>query len=109
MIELTDQSFKEEVLEEKDLPVLVDFFAPWCSPCQMAGPAIEELAKKYEGKIKFGKLNVDENPEAPQKYGVMSIPTVMIFEEGKETQREVGFPGKEGYEKLIKAVLGKDD
>jgi thioredoxin 1 len=103
MIELTDQNFENEVLRA-DLPVLVDFWAPWCRPCLIAGPVIEELAKEYEGKIKVGKLNVDENPKIAQKYGILSIPTVVIFKEGKEVKRQVGFPGKAGYEKLIKEI-----
>lgn len=101
---LTDQNFEKEVVEEK-LPVLLYFHAPWCGPCKMAGPAIEELAKDYQGKVKIGKLNVDENPETSQKFGVMSIPTVIIFKNGEEVKRLVGFPGKVGYENLIKEVI----
>jgi thioredoxin 1 len=103
-MELTDKSFEEEVLKAKE-PVLVDFWAPWCGPCIMAGPVIAELAKEYEGKVKIGKLNVDENPEMAEKYRVMSIPTVIIFKEGKEVKRQIGFPGKAGYESLIKRVI----
>lgn len=104
MIELTDQNFEVEVLQSK-IPVLVDFSAIWCGPCQMAEPVLEELAKEYEGKIKFAKLNVDEGQSLAQKYGVMSIPTVVIFKEGKEIGRKVGFPGREGYKKVIDSVL----
>ena len=100
VINLTDQNFKESVLKS-DLPFLVDFWAPWCGPCQMTGMIIEELEKEYEDKIKVGKLNVDENPQVAVKYGVMSIPTVIFFKEGKEIGRKVGFEGKEGYLKLI--------
>lgn len=100
MITLTDQNFEAEVLKS-DLPVLVDFWAEWCGPCQMASPIIEELATEYAGKIKVGKINIDENPQTPAKYGVMSIPTVILFKNGQETGREVGFAGKEGYQKLI--------
>ena len=103
-LELTDQNFEEEVLQA-NTPVLVDFWAEWCSPCLMASPAIEELAKEYEGKIKAGKLNVDENPKTAQKYGVMSIPTVIIFKGGKEVKKQIGFPGREGYKKLIDSIL----
>jgi thioredoxin 1 len=103
MIDFTDQNFEQEVLKS-DLPVLVDFWAPWCGPCQMVEPIIEELAKKYEGKIKVGKLNVDENQKVAAKYDVMSIPTVILFKEGKEVQRKVGFESKEGLGKLMSNV-----
>ena len=86
------------------MPVLVDFWAPWCGPCQTAGPVIEELAKEHEGKIKVGKLNVDENPQIGQKYGILSIPTVIIFKNGEEVKRQVGFVGKEGYINLISNI-----
>jgi thioredoxin 1 len=103
MIELTDQNFEQEVLQSR-IPVLVDFHADWCGPCRMVGPVIEELAKEYEGKIKFAKLNVDENSQTPGKYGIMSIPTVMVFKDGKEVGRRIGFEGKQGYEELIKKI-----
>lgn len=105
MLTLTDQNFPKEVLEA-ELPVFVEFGAPWCGPCQMAEPVIEELAKEYERKIKFGKINVDENSQTAQKFGIMSIPTVLIFKNGQEVKREVGFEGKEGYKKLLEEVLG---
>jgi len=104
MFDFTDSNFDKEVLKS-DLPVLVDFWAAWCGPCMMAEPIIEELAKEYESKIKVGKLNVDENPKMSQKYEVMSIPTVIVFSNGKEIKRLVGFPGKSGYEKMIEEVL----
>lgn len=104
MKEFTDQNFEGEVLKA-ELPVLVDFWAPWCGPCQLAGPVIEELAKEYEGKIEMGKLNVDENPKTAQKYGIMGIPTVLIFKSGQEIKKQVGFPGKEGYKKLIEESI----
>ncbi len=104
MIELTDVNFDEEVLKS-DLPVLVDYWAAWCGPCLMAGPIIEELTKEYEGKIKVGKLNVDENPRTSQKYGIMSIPTVIVFHGGKEMKRLIGFPGKSGYQQMIQEIL----
>jgi thioredoxin 1 len=104
IVEITDTNFNQEVLKA-DLPVLVDFWAPWCGPCLMAGPVIEELAKEYQGKIKVGKVNVDENPRISQKYGIMSIPTVIIFKKGKEMKRLIGFPGKSGYQELIKEAI----
>lgn len=99
----TDQNFEKEVLKS-ETPVLVDFWAPWCGPCQMVGPMIEELAKEFSEKVKVGKLNVDENPQVAVKYGVMSIPTVIFFKEGKEITRKIGLEGKETYLKIISNV-----
>jgi len=105
MLELTDKNFTKEVIES-DLPVFVDFTALWCGPCQMATPVIEELAKDYEGKVKVGKIDIDQNKETAIKYGVMSIPTVVMFKAGEEVKRLVGFPGKTGYKELIESILG---
>ena len=80
---------------------LLDFWAPWCGPCKMMNPILEELAKEFAGKVEIVKINVDEQPEESSKYGVMSIPTVIFFKEGKEKGRKVGFEGKEAYLKLI--------
>ena len=104
-MEITDQNFESEVIKS-DLPVFTYFSADWCGPCKMAGPAIDELADEYSAKIKIVKINVDQNPQSPQKYNVMSIPTVIIFKDGQEVKREIGFSGKEGYKKLIDDVLG---
>lgn len=104
MFNLNDNNFPKEVLKNP-IPVLVDFYADWCGSCQMAGPVLKELAKEFEGKVKFGKLNVDESQPIAAKYAVMSIPTVILFKDGKETSRQVGFPGKQGYIKLIDGVL----
>ena len=103
VVDLNDKNFDENVLKST-LPVLVDFGAPSCGPCQMAGLVIEELAKENEGKIKVGKVNVDESPQTAGKYGVMSIPTVIFFKEGKEVARKVGFEGKEAYLKIISNI-----
>ncbi|MCJ7804705.1 thioredoxin [Patescibacteria group bacterium] len=100
MVVFTDQNFEKEVLKS-EIAVLVDFWAPWCGPCQMVGSVIEELAKEFEGKIKIGKLNVDESPQTAAKYGVMSIPAVIFFKEGKEVARKIGLESKETYLKLI--------
>lgn len=85
----TDLNFKKEVLES-DLPVLVDFWATWCGPCKTIAPLIDELAKEYSGKMKVGKVDVDTNSRIPTEYGVMSIPTVMFFKNGKVRDQFVG-------------------
>ena len=105
-LKLTDENFEKEVIKAKE-PVLVDFWAPWCGPCLIAGPVIEELATEFQGKIKVGKLNVDESPGMALKFGVMSIPTVILFKEGKEVKKQIGFPGKEAYKKMIEEVLNE--
>ena len=92
--QFTDQNFEEEVLKS-ELPVLVDFFAVWCGPCQMMAPVIEELAKELEKKVKIGKMNVDENPQTAEKYGIMSIPTLILFKKGEAVKTLQGFRGKE--------------
>ena len=104
---VTDSNFETEVIKA-DKPVLVDFWAPWCGPCTMAGTIIEELADEYKDRIKVGKINVDENPKTAEKLGIMSIPTVILFKDGKEAERLVGFAGKEGYTTLIAKVLNSN-
>ncbi|MFZ4666305.1 MAG: thioredoxin [Prochlorotrichaceae cyanobacterium] len=86
---VTDDSFKQEVLES-EVPVLVDFWAPWCGPCRMVAPVIEEIASQYEGKVKVVKLNTDENPTVAGQYGIRSIPTLMIFKGGQKIDMVVG-------------------
>lgn len=88
-MQFTDQNFDQEVIKS-DKIALVDFWAPWCGPCQMMGPIIEELAKEVGDKFKVGKLNVDENPETSQKYGIMSIPAIKIFKGGQVVKEFVG-------------------
>lgn len=104
----TDQNFSDEVLKS-DKPVMVDFWAPWCGPCQMAVPVINELAQEYKGKVKIGKINVDDNHEMAGKYGTMSIPTVILFENGEEVDRKVGFAGRKMYEDLLEKVGSKKE
>ncbi len=83
----TDQNFEGDVLKS-DIPVIVDFWAPWCGPCRIVSPIIEDLSKEYEGKVKVGKLNVDENPQTAQTYGVMSIPSVLFFKNGNNMDKQ---------------------
>lgn len=100
LIDSTDQDFETQVLGSK-LPVLVDFWATWCGPCKMAAPVLDELSELYKDKILMVKMDVDKNTTTPNKYGIMSIPTTILFKDGKEVGRQVGFSGKEAYEELI--------
>ena len=93
-VTLTDANFDTEVTQH-DKPVLVDFWAVWCGPCQMQGPIVEEVATAMEGKVKVGKVNVDENPQVSQKFGIMSIPTIMIFKSGTVVKQFIGVQSKE--------------
>lgn len=86
---VTDSSFKQEVLES-DVPVLVDFWAPWCGPCRMVAPVVDEIAEQYDGKVKVVKVNTDENPSVASQYGIRSIPTLMIFKGGQRVDMVVG-------------------
>lgn len=100
ILDLTDGNFANEVLES-DKPVLVDFWAPWCGPCRVMGPLIEEFAKKHEGKVKVGKLNVDENQTTAAGHEILSIPTFIVFVNGKEAKKLVGaVPEKKLEEEL---------
>ena len=99
-INLINQNFEEEVLNS-ELPVLVDFFATWCGPCKMIAPVIEDIAERYEGKVKVGKLNVDEENELAMKYQILSIPTLVLFKEGKIVKTKVGLSSKSENEEMI--------
>jgi len=99
-VTLTDATWKSEVLEAK-LPVLVDFWAPWCGPCRMIAPIVEEIARDYAGRLKVGKVNVDENPEISRAYHIQSIPTLMIFKNGQIAERVVGALPRPMLEKAI--------
>jgi thioredoxin 1 len=101
---VTDTSFKEEVLDAA-VPVLVDFWASWCSPCKMIAPIVEELAHQYEGQIKVAKVDVDANPITPGMFGVLSIPTLMLFRGGQAAERIVGYQPKPALEAKLQAAL----
>jgi thioredoxin 1 len=103
-LHIKKDEFEQKVLKA-DKPVLVDFFAHWCMPCKMAGPVIDQLADDYKDKALVAKVNVDEGQEIASQFGVMSIPTVIMFKDGKEINRQVGFIGKDGYEDMIKKAL----
>ena len=102
--EVTDTSFQQEVLDS-EVPVLVDFWAPWCGPCRMVAPIIESLAQKMNSKFKFTKLNTDENMRTAQDFGIMGIPTLLVFKGGKEAERIVGFRPEEELENQLKKHL----
>jgi len=106
-ITTVDQDSFEKAVLESQTPVLVDFWAPWCGPCRAVAPIVEELAKEYKGKVEFAKLNVDESPFVASKYGVMSIPTLMLFKGGKPMQHAVGLQPKEQLKKMLDRVLAK--
>ena len=104
VVKLTTDNFEQEVLQAQQ-PVLVDFYADWCGPCQMMAPVIGQLAGEYEGRVKIGKLNVDENPDIAVRYKVMSIPTMIIFRNGEVFSKEVGASSKKEVEKAIGRAL----
>lgn len=104
IIEIKDDSF-EEVIGSSKVPVLVDFWAPWCGPCRSIGPILEELVKIFADKIVIGKCNIDENPEMPRQFGVKSIPTLMFFDGGEMVERIVGGTSQADLEAVINKVI----
>ena len=103
-IEVNDSNFDQVVLQAKT-PVLVDLWAPWCAPCHMVAPVVEELASEYEGRVSFAKLNVDQNPRTASRYGIMSIPTLLIFKDGKPLSNIVGFRPTPELKRTLDAAL----
>lgn len=103
-IKVTAEDFQEKVLSSTT-PVVVDFYADWCGPCRTAAPVIEEIAEEYQGKLTVVKVDIDVDSELATKYQVMSIPTVLLFKEGQEVDRVIGFGGKEKYLEAVKKVI----
>lgn len=103
-IVVTDSNFEEKVLKSS-LPALVDFWAPWCGPCRVVSPAVEELATDYDGRLYVAQCNVDENPSIPSKYGIRGIPTLIVFKNGQEVDRVVGAVPKAKIEEFINKVI----
>ena len=104
LLHLTDEGFESDVLKS-ELPVLVDFWAPWCGPCRMLSPVVEDLAGDYEGKVVFAKVNTDENPSIPGQYDIMSIPSLLLFKGGKLVGRTVGMRPKPALKEWVDSVL----
>ena len=104
-LEITDTNFETEVTKS-DKPVLVDFWAPWCGPCRMMSPVIESVASNYSDKLKVGKLNVDDSPNTAREYGISAIPTLILFEAGKEKSRHIGFMQEADVSSFLEKNLG---
>jgi thioredoxin 1 len=104
VISINTTQWDEKVLNS-DIPVLVDFWAEWCGPCRMVGPIVEQLAQSLKGKVKVSKLNVDQNQDIAEKYNIQSIPSLVLFKNGNEIARIVGFSPKEKYEKFVNNAL----
>jgi len=103
-VEITDNTFDSEVLSSS-MPVLVDCWAPWCGPCRMVGPVLEQLAREYAGRVKIAKLNVDENPRTASRYSIRSIPTMLLFNRGELANTMVGALPKQEIERQLRSIL----
>ena len=103
-VAIEDANFAKVVLQAKT-PVLVDFWAPWCGPCRMVAPVVDELAKEYDGRVSFGKVNVDDSPKIASQYGIMSIPTLILFKDGKPVSNIIGFRPKDELKQNLEAAL----
>lgn len=102
--EFSDDNFDSEVIGS-DIPVLVDFWAPWCGPCRIIAPVVEEISDSYEGKLKVGKLNVDDNPQTSMKFGIRSIPTLLVFKGGSVAEQIIGAVPKTEIERVVTKVM----
>jgi thioredoxin 1 len=102
-LEITDNNYREIMAEGK--PLVIDFWAPWCGPCKMVAPIIEELADDYEGRVNIGKCNVDDNDELPAQFGIRNIPTVLFFKDGQQVDKQVGTTQKSTFVQKIDALL----
>ena len=103
-VAIDDSNFEQVVLNSK-VPVLLDFWAAWCAPCRMVAPVVDELAQEYDGRVSFGKVDVDQNPKIASKYGIMSIPTLMLFKDGEPITNIVGFRPKAQLKQSLDAAL----
>ncbi len=105
--EVSDTEFEKEVLKS-ELPVLVDFWAPWCGPCRMVAPVVEELAQEYDGKVKFVKVNTDDNVRTASTYGIRSIPTLLVFKRGEPVDQIIGFRPKGDLQRSLERALAQE-